>query len=99
MLYDFPTLDDGIPGHGGCTMIQMFGGLDSELLHGVPMKTESEVPDTILDFIRHYGAMEGLISDNTKSETSFAVRDIRRLYTIKDRQSEPHYQHQNPIER
>ena len=40
------------------------------------MKTESEVPDTILDFIRHYGAMEGLISDNAKSETSFAVRDI-----------------------
>ena len=99
MFYDIPALDDGIPGHGGCTMIQMFGGLDSELLHGVPMKNESEVPDSILDFIHHYGAMEGLMSDNAKSETSFAIRDILRLYTIKDRQSEPYYQHQNPIKR
>ena len=84
MFYDVPALDDGIPGHGGCMMIQMFGGLDSELLHGVPMKTESEVPDTILDFICHYGTMEGLISNNTKSETSFTVCDILRLYMIKD---------------
>ena len=58
MFYDVLALDDGIPGHGGCTMIQMFGGLDSELLHGVPMKNESEVPDSILDFIHHYGAMD-----------------------------------------
>ena len=92
-------LDDGIPGHSGCTMIQMFGGLDSELLHGVPMKNESEVPDSILDFIHHYGAMEGLMSDNAKSETSFAIWDILRLYNIIDHQSEPFYQHQNPIER
>ena len=99
MFYDVPALDDGIPGHGGCTMIQMFGGLDSTLLHGVPKKNESEVSDSILDFIRHCGAMEGLMSDNAKSETSFAIQDILRLYTIKDRQSEPHYQHQNPIER
>ena len=99
MFYDVPALDDGIPGHGGCTMIQMFGGLDSELLHGVPMQNESEVPDSILDFIRHYGAMEGIMSDNAKSETSFAIRDILCLYTIKDHQSEPYYQHQNPIER
>ena len=84
MFYDVPALDDGIPGRGGCMMIQMFGGLDSELLHGVPMKTESEVPDTILDFICHYGTMEGLILNNTKSETSFTVCDILQLYMIKD---------------
>ena len=42
--------------------------------------------------------MEGLKSDNAKSETSFAMKDIFRMYTIKDCQSEPHYQHQNPIE-
>ena len=77
-------------------MLQVFTGMDSEL---VPMKSETEVPDTILDFIRHYGAMDGLMSDNAKSEMSFAVRDILRLYTIKDHQSEPQYQHQNPVER
>ena len=76
MFCDVPVLDDGIPGHCSCTMIQMFGGLDSKLLHGVPMKTESEVPDSILNFIHHYGAMEGLMSDNAKSDTSFAICDI-----------------------
>ena len=43
--------------------------------------------------------MEGLKSDNARSETSFAMKDIFRMYMIKDCQSEPHYQHQNPIER
>ena len=42
--------------------------------------------------------MEGLKSDNAKSETSLAMKDIFCMYTIKDQQSEPHYQHQNPIE-
>ena len=39
------------------------------------------------------------MSDNAKSKTPFAIRDILRLYTIKDQQLEPYYQHQNPIER
>ena len=99
MFFPTPAFDDGVPGHGGCTMLQVFAGMDSELLHGVPMKSETEVPDTILDFIWHYGAMERLMSNNAKSEMSFTVCDILRLYTIKDHQSEPHYQHQNPVER
>ena len=97
-VFPTPAFDDGVPGHGGCTMVQVFTGMDSELLHGVPMKSETEVPDTILTFIWHYDAMEILMSDNAKSETSFAVHDILCLYTIKDHQSEPHYQHQNPVE-
>ena len=96
---DVPTADDGIPGHGGCTMVQIDGGLDSELLSGHPMSSESSLADTLHDFIREYGAMEGLKSNNAKSETSFAMKDIFRIYTIKDQQSEPHYQHQNPIAR
>ena len=43
--------------------------------------------------------MEGLKSYNTRSETSFTMKDIFRMYMIKDCQSEPHYQHQNRIER
>ena len=77
--------------------VQIYGGLDSELLSGHPMSSESSLPDMLCDFIREYGAMEGLKSDNAKSETSFAMKDIFRMYTIKDQQSEPHYQHQNPI--
>ena len=94
-----PAFDDGIPGHGGCKMMQIYGGLDSELLAGFPLASESDLPDTLRDFIREYGAMEGLKSDNAKSETSFTMKNIFCMYMIKDRLSEPHYQHQNPIER
>ena len=55
---DIPTTDDGIPGHGECTMIQIYGGLDSELLSGHPMSSESCLPDMLRDFIHEYGAME-----------------------------------------
>ena len=86
---DIPATDDGIPGHSGCTMVQIYGGLDSELLSGHPMSSESSLPDMLRDFIHEYGTMEGLKSDNAKSETSFAMKDIFCMYTIKDQQSEP----------
>ena len=98
-IADVPAHDDHVAGHSGCMMSQIYGGLDSELLSGHPMSSESALPSTPLDFIQEYGAMEGFKSDNAKCETSFAMKDIFRMYTIKDRQSEPHYQHQNPIER
>ena len=56
------------------------------------------MPKTLEDFICDHGAMKGFMSDNAKSEVSHAVKNIQRLDIIKDRQSEPHYQHQNPIE-
>ena len=97
-ISDIPAFDDGVPSHGSCNLFQVYGGLDSELLSGYPMLSEGDLPSTLLDFIHDYGAMEGLKSDNTKSETSFAMKDIFCMYLIKDKQSEPHYQHQNPIE-
>ena len=98
-ISDVPVCDDGVPGHGGCKLVQIYGGLDSELLSAYPMASESSLPDTLREFIWEYGAMEGLKSNNAKSETSFAMKDIFHMYLIKDKQSEPHYQHQNPIER
>ena len=98
-IADAPAFDDGILGHGGCQMIQICGGIDSEFLAGFPLASESDLPDTLCDFIREYSAMEGLKSDNAKSETSFAMKDIFCMYMIKNRQSKPHYQHENPIER
>ena len=97
-ISDIPAFDDGVPGHGSCNLFQVYGGLDSELLSGYPMSSEGDLPSTLLDFIRDYGAMEGLKSDNAKSETSFAMKDIFHMYLIKDKESKPHYQHQNPIE-
>ena len=98
-ISDVPASDDGVPGHGGCKLVQIYGGLDSELLSAYPMASESSLPDTLREFIREYGALARLKSDNAKSDTSFAMKDIFRMYLIKDKQSEPHYQHQNPIER
>ena len=98
LIADIPAADNGVPGHGGCTMLQVYGGLDSELLYGHHLSSESELPNTLHDFICEYGAMGGLMSDNAKSETSFAMKDIFCINLIEDHQSEPHYQHQNPIE-
>ena len=98
-ISDVATHDDGIPGHGGCCVIQVYGGLHSELLAGYPMSSETNLPTTLKDFNRDYGAMEGLKLNNAKSETSFKMKDLFHMYLIKDQQSEPHYQHKNPIER
>ena len=84
-ISDVPAHDDGIPGHGGCRLVQIYGSLDSDLLAGYPMSSESELPTTLKDFIRDYGAMEGLKSDNAKSETSFKMKDLFRMYIIKDK--------------
>ena len=62
------------------------------------MQMESALPESLHEFIHEYGAMEGLKSDNAKSKTSFAMKDLLQMYTIKDQKSEPHYQHQNLIE-
>ena len=97
-ISDVAAHDDGIPGDGGCHVIQVYGGLDSELLAGYPMSSETDLPTTLKDFIRDYGAMEGLKSDNAKLETYFKMKDLFCMYLIKDKQSELHYQHQNPIE-
>ena len=49
--------------------------------------------------IRRRGAMDLLISDSAKSETSKKVKDILRAYRIHDFQSEPDHQNQNTTER
>ena len=43
--------DDGIPGHGGCAMLQLFSGCSSHFLFGRPMGSEKEFPDAFMDFI------------------------------------------------
>ena len=95
---DTPAMDDGIPGHGGCTMLQIFYGLTSGAVHGYPMKSEKQVGEVFEDYIRKVGAPVGLKSDNAKSELHGRTKDILRLYSIDDSQSEPFYQHQNQAE-
>lgn len=42
-----PALDDGIPGHGGCTMVQFFTGVTTHLAEAVPMNAKSAFPETL----------------------------------------------------
>ena len=53
-ISDIPAHEDGIPGHGGCQLVQIYGGLDSELLAGYPKSSGAESPTTLKEFIRDY---------------------------------------------
>ena len=96
---DTPARDDGIPGHGGCTMMQIFLGLTSGATYGYPMKAESEYPQTLEDHIRKVGAPNMIISDNAKAEIYGKAKELQRMYNIDGGTSEAYYQHQNPAER
>ena len=77
---DTPAHDDGIPGHGGATMLQLYAGIKSQFLAGYPMHEEGQMPHTLEDFVRKHGAPEGLMSDNAKAQTGAAVKSIKRMY-------------------
>ena len=96
---DTPALDDGIRGHGGATMAQLYVGKTSHLTEAFPMSSQEQVPQTILDFINQHGAPDVLLSDNAKAFLSHDVADILRHYRIQQNTSEPYYQHQNLAER
>jgi transposase InsO family protein len=96
---DTPAIDDGIRGHGGSTMAQIYCGKKTQLTAAFPMKSESEMPATLQDFIRKEGAPNLLFSDNAKVQIGKTVQSILRHYGIDDYQSEPYHQHQNYAER
>ena len=82
-------------GTGGIKMAQLFVGLSSKVSDAFGMKSEKEVPNTLLDVIRKRGAMDILMSDGAKSHRSERVLDILRNLVIVDHLSEAYYQHQN----
>ena len=96
---DTPAHDDGIPGHGGCTMLQLFMGVHTHLTSGFPMANEKLIPNQLMDFINKHGAPTALFSDNAKAEVGSKITDILRQYYIGQYLSEPHQQNQNPPER
>lgn len=94
-----PAHYDGILGHGGATMVQLYTGVKIQYTKAYPMGSETEMPGTFEDFIRKVGAPTALFSNNAKSQIGTAVRNILRMYAISNFQCEPHHQHQNPAER
>jgi hypothetical protein len=51
-----PARDDGIQGHGGANRVQFYPGVKSLISKAIPMKSSSEMPGTLEDFIQTCGA-------------------------------------------
>ena len=73
---DAPAMDDGVPGHCGCMMMQIFCQLTSSTIHGCPMKSEKKVGQAFEDHICKVGAPVELKSDNVKSELHGRAKNI-----------------------
>ena len=71
-----PAADDGIRGHGGVSMMQLYAGKSSQCLAGYPLRYERDMSHSLEDFIRDYGAPTGLFSDNAKAQTGNAVTQL-----------------------
>ena len=85
--------------HDGSKCSQLYVGKSSALTKCMGMKTDGDFDKTLMDFIRKYGAMSGLMSDNAKALISEKVGDILRQYCISNISSEPLTQWQNLAER
>ena len=96
---DTPAHHDGIYGHGGATMVQLYTGVKTQFTKAYPMSSEKQMPGTFEDFIRQVGAPNSLFSDNAKVQIGAKVHDLLRMYRISNFQCEPEHQHQNPAER
>ena len=79
---DTLAVDDGVPGHGGCAMLQIFCGLTSGTTHSYPMKSEKQVGQTFEDHICMVGTPVGLKSDNAKLELYGCTKDILCLHSL-----------------
>ena len=99
MFSDTPALDDGVMGHGGVTMCQLYTGIKSDLTAAYPMSSESQIGSTVQDFIREWGAPIRLRSDQAKAATGKVVTEILRYFCVGWWFSEAYMQHQNKAER
>ena len=91
---DVPAIDSGV------TAAQLYVGTESLRcdIYPMPAETNEAFCNTLKDNIRKRGAMDKLLSDRAKNETSRATKKVLRDYIVDDWQSEPHHQHQNPAE-
>ena len=96
---DTPAHDDGIPGHGGCTMAQLFVGIKSHFRCLYPMRSEKQFPSILQQVITDRGAPNSIRSDYAMAQRSGMVQNICRMFSIGQSYSEPYNQQQNPAER
>jgi Reverse transcriptase (RNA-dependent DNA polymerase) len=86
---DTPAVDSGVKA------AQIFIGRTSLVADVYGIKTDKEFVNTLEDNIRERGAMDKLISDCARAETSTRIKDILRALVIADWQSEPYQENQN----
>ena len=89
---DTPAVDSGV------TITKLFVGKDSLVSDLYPMKSSTQVVNTLEDNIRFRGAMSKVISDYAQVEISNRLKDILRMYHSSSWHSEPYHQNQNPSE-
>ena len=82
-------------GTNGHKKAQIFIGRKTRVIDVYSIGSTAEFVNTLEDNIQKRGAMDKLISDSAKYETSKRVLEVLRNLCIDDWQSEPHYQHQN----
>ena len=90
---DTPAIDDG------STAAVLFVGTDTQVTDIYGIKTDKQFVNTLEDNIIQRGAPNKLVSDRAQVIVSNKVLDILRTFCIKNWQSEPHQQQQNPAER
>ena len=94
-----PAANDGIAGHSGCELAELFTGKDSSYTDVYPLGSFKDMPGALQDFIRDHGAPHTLMSDNAKANISQEMVKVLRFYNIKGQTSTPKQQNQNPAER
>ena len=75
---DIPALDDGIIGHGGGTMLQLYCGCRSNLLAVYPMKTDHEMGHNLEKTSYAHTVLLMLYSVITPARK--LVRPLRKFY-------------------
>ena len=98
LFSDTPAADDGIPGHGGCTVMEIMTGIKSTFTQGYPMASTKQIPEKLQEFICHVGAPLAVYTDGAKEHISKRFSDILRMYNIGTWFSKAKQQNQNPTE-
>ena len=84
---------------GGYTCAQLFVGLKSKRVDVYAMRSESDGPTALQDYIRSVGAPRVLRTDNSKMQLGTAWKRILRRMVIGTETTEPHHPWQNYAER
>ena len=93
------TLYGTVTALGGYTCAQLFVGTTSAAVAIFPLRTESDGPEALQDYIRTIGAPVAMRTDNSKMQLGVAWKRVLRRMVIRTENTEPHHPWQNFAER